>query len=183
VQIHASGTLRLPASVLTIGAMDGIHAGHQNLLVHARQRADEFGVPLVVYTFDPPPRVYFQHTLLLTSLEEKLRRLEMLKADHVIAAPFNADFVTRGVGTFLKELFHLHPLEIWEGSDFRFGSNRDGDINTLREHFDVRILDPVRCGSGHIISSSRIRSLLLQGERLEAEKLLGWPLPCGISKD
>jgi riboflavin kinase/FMN adenylyltransferase len=174
LQIHAASHLCLPASVLTIGALDGIHAGHQKLIYHARERAASFKVPLVVYTFDPPPRVYFQHTLLLTPLVEKLERLEALGVDHVIVASFDAVYIGRGVGIFLNELSALNPKEIWVGSDFRFGSNRDGDIHALAESFTVRILDPVRCSSGKIISSSRIRMLLTQGARSEAQELLGW---------
>lgn len=175
MQIHPPRTLQLPASVLTIGALDGVHLGHQDLIRQARERAEILGVPLVVYTFDPPPKVYFQHAIFLTSLPEKLRRLKFLGVDHVIIAPFNADYVTRGVRIFLDELKELNPAEIWEGSDFRFGSNRDGDINTLREHFAVHVVDPVHCHLGKVISSSRIRTLLIQDKTEEAAELLGWP--------
>lgn len=182
MQVHPPRTLRLPASVLTIGALDGIHRGHQDLIRRAGKRAAELGVPLVVYTFDPPPRVYFQHTIQLSTLPEKLERLRILGADHVVVAPFDADYVTRGVGTFLDELTDLGPVEVWEGSDFRFGRNRDGDIDTLRERFMVHVLDPICCSSGKIISSSRIRTLLMQERQAEAEELLGWS-PSWSSRD
>jgi len=174
VQVHAPRTLQLSASILTIGALDGIHLGHQELIRRASESAQKLGVPLVVYTFDPPPKVYFQHAIMLTSLSEKLERLKLLGADHVIVAPFDADYVTRGVRIFLDELKELHPVEVWEGSDFRFGSNRDGDISTLREHFTVHVVDPILCRYGKVISSSRIRALLLQDKREEAAELLGW---------
>ncbi|WP_251033792.1 hypothetical protein [Bacillus sp. ISL-75] len=56
-------TLKLTASVLTIGALDGVHKGHQTLIIGAKMRARKFNVPLVVYTFDPPPQVYFKKRL------------------------------------------------------------------------------------------------------------------------
>ncbi|RNB89781.1 FAD synthetase [Brevibacillus fluminis] len=177
MHVHPPQTLQLPASVLTIGALDGVHRGHQELIRHGRERARELGVPLVVYTFDPPPRIYFQHSLLLTTVVEKIRRLMLLGVDHVVIAPFDANYVTRGVPIFLEELAGLNPLEIWEGSDFRFGRDRDGDIETLRQRFSVRVLDPVLCEAGTVISSSRIRTLLMQNKTAEAEWLLGWPLP------
>ncbi|WP_248923915.1 FAD synthetase family protein [Paenibacillus hamazuiensis] len=176
MHVHAARSLRLPGSVLTIGAFDGVHKAHRELIATARSRADECGVPLVVYTFDPPPKVFFQHTLMLTSREEKLSRLKALGVDHAIVAPFNADYVSRGSAVFIEELEMLNPVEIWEGSDFRFGRDRDGGIDTLREKFAVCILDPVVCQAGCVISSSRIRALIENKQWSEAEHLLGWPV-------
>jgi riboflavin kinase / FMN adenylyltransferase len=183
LQVHSARTLQLPASVLTIGSLDGVHLGHQGLIRQARERAEHFAVPLVAYTFDPPPKVYFQHTLHLTPLQEKIRRLEILGVDHIIVARFNADYVSRGVAIFLDELAQLNPLEVWEGSDFRFGRNRDGDNTSLSERFIVRILNPICCSEGKIISSSRIRTLLMNNELIEAEQLLGWSVPANYKKN
>lgn len=174
--VHTAGTCKIPASVLTIGALDGVHRGHQSLVRKASERARQLGVPLVVYTFDPPPRVYFQRALQLTSVEEKLHRLQQLSVDHVIVAPFDAKYSTKKGSSFLAELKELHPLEIWVGPDFRYGSNRDGDVSTLQKSFVVRVLDSIRCSSGEIISSSRIRNLLMQNRQGQAEQLLGWPV-------
>ncbi|WP_050979088.1 FAD synthetase family protein [Bacillus methanolicus] len=174
MRIHTERTLQLPASVLTIGALDGVHLGHQTLISRAKERAKELEVPLVVYTFDPPPRVYFKNTLLLTPLTEKIKRLRFLGVDHVIVASFDADYVTRGASSFLDELTDLNPLEIWAGPDFQFGRNKEGNINTLRERFTVHVLDPIRCDLGEIISSSRIRTLMMQDMLYQAERLLGW---------
>ncbi|KQL44271.1 FAD synthetase [Brevibacillus choshinensis] len=174
MRVHTAGTCKLSASVMTIGALDGVHRGHQALICQARKRALVLGVPLVVYTFDPPPRVFFQQAMQLTTIEEKLHRLEHLSVDHVVVAGFDAEYSTREGSSFLRELRDLHPLEIWVGHDFRFGSNRGGDISTLRESFPVNVLDSILCSSGEIISSSRIRALLMQDRHLQAEQLLGW---------
>lgn len=174
MKVHADRTLQLSKSVLTIGALDGVHRGHQALINRARNHANELEVPLVVYTFEPPPKVYFKNTIQLTPLSEKINRLKCLGADHVIVASFNANFIARGVNAFLSELSYLNPLEVYEGSDFKFGKNREGDINTLRERFSVNVIEPVRCSTGTIISSSRIRNLIMQEKILQAEQLLGW---------
>ncbi|WP_240375862.1 FAD synthetase family protein [Bacillus piscicola] len=176
MEVHRAETLQLPASLLTIGALDGIHLGHQALINHARKRAERFNVPLVVYTFDPPPKVYFQHSKLLTPLPEKLKRLEKMGVEHVVIASFDAKFLSKGTDAFIKEIKCLNPVEIWEGSDFRFGRNRDGDIHLLRKHFSVGIFEPVRCNAGEIISSTRIRKLLSNDSMEKAEQLLGWPI-------
>lgn len=174
MQVHKSKTLKLPECVLTVGALDGLHIGHQTLLKHARKQADKLGVPLVVYTFDPPPKVFFQHVQLLTPLPEKLAMLEVLGVDHVVIARFNAEYISQGVDRFLQELKDLNPLEICEGHDFRFGRGREGDINTLRKYYNVFILEPVVCNEGKSISSTRIRALFQIGEFEEANLLLGW---------
>ncbi|EGQ26901.1 FAD synthetase family protein [Sporosarcina newyorkensis] len=174
MKVHKSKTLKLPECVLTIGALDGLHIGHQTLIKHARERAVKLGVPLVVYTFDPPPKVFFQHVKLLSSLPEKLEMLEKLDVDHVVVAQFNAEYISQGVERFLGELKDLKPIEICEGHDFRFGRGREGDVNTLRKYYNVSILEPVMCDAGKTISSTRIRELFEKGEVEVANQLLGW---------
>jgi len=129
---------------------------------------------MVIYTFDPPPRTYFKGAPVLTPLPEKLRRLRVLGADHVVVARFDANHATRSVRTFMEELAALNPLEIWEGSNFRFGGDRKGDLDTLRARFTVQAADPIVCDTGKIISSSRIRTLISRNEPDEARELLGW---------
>lgn len=174
MQTHKLNSLQLPECILTIGALDGLHKGHQTLILHARRRAREMEVPLVVYTFDPPPKVFFQRAMLLTPLDKKLTMLERMGVDHTIITPFNAKFMTQGTEAFLEELTKLNPREIFEGHDFRFGRNREGDINTLGKHFKVSILEPVKCTEGKVISSTRIRNLFAQGKIHEAYNLLNW---------
>ncbi|MBI0576910.1 FAD synthetase family protein [Neobacillus cucumis] len=174
MQTFFAGALQLSASVLTIGALDGVHKGHQALIKTAKGRAIELGVPLVVYTFDPPPRVYFKNALLLSSLTEKLLKLQSLGVDFCLIAPFNEHYMTKDVSSFIEEITELNPVEIWEGPDFHFGKNREGNIAALQKFFTVNIMESLRCPSGEIISSSRIRGLLKENKRVQAEQLLGW---------
>lgn len=173
LEIHSQGMLQLPASVLTIGALDGVHRGHQMLLQKAKERAKFHNVPLVVYTFDPPPKVYLQRCHMITTLEEKLFRLEKMGADHVIVAKFNREFMNQSAEQFIDEIKQIHPIEIWEGPNFKFGKNRSGTIERLQQHFYVGILEPITCEKGERISSTRIRHLIKKGNYKIAEKLLG----------
>lgn len=174
MKVHKAKKLRLPGCVLTIGALDGLHKGHQKLIRFAKKRSQELDVPLVIYTFDPPPKVFFQHAKLLLPVEEKVSILENLGVDHVIIAPFDANYVSQGTEAFIEELTYLNPLLICEGQDFRFGRNREGDVTTLRKYFNVSVLDPVLCESKKVISSTRIRTLFLQGDTKKALRLLDW---------
>ena len=63
-----------------------------------------------------------------------------------------------------NDLKRFNPLEIIVGSDFRFGKNREGDINLLKSHFNVRVIKPVCCTKGNVISSTRIRELISRGQ-------------------
>ena len=171
--VHPSETLMLPASVVTVGAFDGVHRGHQALIRRVLDRAGSLEVPSVVYTFDPPPRAYFHGVPVLTSLPEKLRRLETLGLDHVVVADFDAARVSRSVERFLEELSALNPEEVWVGPDFRFGRGRAGDVSTLKEFFTTCVFESVKCREGEVISSSRVRALLSRGAVAEARDLLG----------
>jgi riboflavin kinase / FMN adenylyltransferase len=172
--VHPSDTLKLSASVVTVGSFDGVHRGHQALIRRVLDRAESLEVPSVVYTFDPPPRAYFQGVPVLTPLPEKLRRLEILGVDHVVVAGFDAAQASRSVEGFIEELKALRPEEVWVGLDFRFGRRRAGDVRTLGEVFTTRVFKSVKCREGEIISSSRVRALLARGAVVEARDLLGW---------
>ena len=58
--------------VVAIGSFDGLHLGHQHLIHQAQQEAKKLHVPLLVYTFDPPSKVFMKGEGFLTDLSEKL---------------------------------------------------------------------------------------------------------------
>ncbi|MCM3617570.1 FAD synthetase family protein [Sutcliffiella horikoshii] len=174
--IHGAGKVSLPRSIVTIGAFDGVHRGHQTLIKGIAQRGRMLKVPSVVYTFDPPPRAFFQNARTLSPIHEKIRRMQVLGLDHCIVAAFNQDFLQQTAYQFIDELQQLNPVEIVVGKDFRFGRNRTGDITLLKECFKVRVIEPVFCSKGKVISSTRIRELVGRGENQQAFSLLGWPV-------
>ncbi|WP_242224824.1 adenylyltransferase/cytidyltransferase family protein [Bacillus cereus group sp. BfR-BA-01380] len=175
IYIHDEGVLILQKSVVAIGAFDGVHKGHQEVIRKAVEKSRELHVENVVYTFDPPPRSYFQGARVLTPISEKLNRFNELGADHIVVVRFDQSYVTRKAICFIQELQRLHPVEIFVGEDFRFGKNREGDINLLADYFTVSIVETVCCEEGERISSTRIRNQLCQGELQHAQLLLGWP--------
>ena len=173
MEVHSSGELRLWGSVATVGAFDGVHRGHQRLVRSAVIRAARLVVPSVAYTFDPPPKAYFGGAAILSTLEEKLERLEALGLDHAVVARFDEVYASRSAEAFLEEMSDLNPREAWVGHDFRFGKGQAGDVALLGTRFHTRVIDSIHCRSGEVISSTRIRSLLAGGEAERAETLLG----------
>lgn len=172
---HASGVLTLPISVVTAGAFDGVHRGHQKLILEAIRRARRLGVPSVAYTFDPAPKAALCGIRQLTSLDEKLERIAALGIDHVIVASFDEAYRSRTALDFIAEIADLNPCALVVGPDFRFGCGKDGDIAMLRRHFHTTIMPAVVCDKGEIVSSTRIRGLRASGLDDEAERLEGWP--------
>ncbi|WP_270179968.1 FAD synthetase family protein [Alkalihalobacillus sp. CinArs1] len=174
MEVHLERGPLFLGSVVSIGAFDGVHKGHQKVISHAVSRAKGLGVPSLVYTFDPPPRCFFQKAQMLTTVEEKLARFEALRVDHVVVAKFDEFYINRTSESFIEELGEYNPLEIHVGRDFRFGKKRAGDLNLLARHFKVEPTNTVRCSNGDVISSTRIRNHLSQGKVQEALTLLGW---------
>jgi riboflavin kinase/FMN adenylyltransferase len=164
----------LSGSVVTIGAFDGVHRGHQALIREATRRAKEIDHASVVYTFDPPPRKYFENARVLTPLPEKLRKVESLGVDYVVVAGFDDACANRTASSFIGELALLNPEEVLAGPNFRFGRGREGGLSTLAENFRTRTLEPLKCHAGKPVSSSRVRALLAEGDADAASKLLGW---------
>lgn len=171
------GRLDLPGSVVTIGAFDGVHRGHQALIRTAVARAAVLGVPAVVWTFDPPPKVFFAGQQQLSTLDDKLARIAMLGPDHVVVARFDDAYRRRSAEAFLAGLARLSPREVHVGGDFRFGARQAGDTDLLARHFPVRIFDPVCCAASEVVSSSRIRALRSAGRHDLAAAVQGSPQP------
>ncbi|MGM0863957.1 MAG: FAD synthetase [Bacillota bacterium] len=173
VQTLHGQSLTLPQSIITIGAFDGVHKGHQSVITHVVHESKKRSIPSVVYTFDPPPRAYFQGAKMLTTLDEKLERIESLGVDYAVIASFNKEYLKQSSSQFINILMSFHPEEIFVGNDIRFGNGRKGNVETLRKSFNVSTMNPVCCEQGSIISSTRIRKLIEQGEHFEASNLLG----------
>lgn len=169
-------SLALNASVVAIGAFDGVHMGHQKVIGSAVASAKSMNCPSVVYTFDTPPKAFFAGAQVLTSVEEKLRKIEMLGASCAVVAKFDRDYAARSADAFMDELAQLNPQEIWVGADFRFGAKSAGDVALLATRFNVKVHDAVRCEKGQVISSTRIRGLL-DRDPPSANLLLGHLVP------
>ncbi|MGQ3675325.1 FAD synthetase [Xanthobacter sp. TB0139] len=176
--IHWGGGLKLCASVVTIGAFDGVHLAHQELVTQAVVAARKLGVPAVVHTFAPAPRHFFGTAEPLMDDAEKVRRLAALGADHVVVARFDEAYRRRPAAAFIADLEQLGACEVWVGADFRFGAQGAGNVAELTRHFRVQVLEEVRCPAGERISSTRIRALRREGRQQEADRLQGGMIAC-----
>ena len=172
--IHPAPPEGIAASITCIGAFDGVHRGHQALIGQAVAAGRASGVPVVAWTFDPPPKVFFGRAPPLMSPVEKVARLAELGVDHIILSRFDDAFRAQTAEDFLALLARLNPVEVRVGDDFRFGARQSGDVTLLAQHFTVHLLDPVHCEKGDRISSSRIRQAWSEGDLETCRDLIGW---------
>jgi len=174
IYIHEQCIPELTKSIVSIGAFDGVHKGHQAVIKNAVEKAKVLRITNVVYTFDPPPRSYFQGAKVLTPIDEKVKRIQSLGVEHVIVIRFDESYITKSASCFIHDIKRLSPVEIFVGQDFKFGKNREGNIDLLREHFNISIVKDICCDEGERISSTRIRDYVYQGDLQKSNSLLGW---------
>ena len=171
-----------PRPVLTIGNFDGLHHGHRHLISRLVARAREMALPSCVYTFDPPPRVVLaptRHQPRIQTWPDKVRIMGELGVDQVVVERFTRSFARHPPRWFVDEILgrRISPKALVLGYDFRFGSRRSGDVDTLRAAIPGLPIEQVAAleMGGEIVSSSRIRALVTQGFVADAERLLGCP--------
>lgn len=167
----------LDKSVVTIGAYDGIHLGHQLLLKNTVEAARQSGVPAVVITFEPLPDEVISgaRPFLLTLPEEKNEILKRLGIDIAVYLRFNEKMRHLEAEKFLEMIEPLSPVEIVVGEDFRFGRDAVGDISLIKSHFNSAevITVPLLKRNEVTVKSSLIRKLIVEGRVDDAALYLG----------
>ncbi len=167
---------------LTIGNFDGIHLGHRKLLDQLLIISHNHRIPSILITYDHHPR----NTLLnaeplrvLTPECHKEHLLSEIGVDRIVTIHFDRTLAQMTASIFLKDIIktRFDPQYIVVGYDSHFGHQREGTYDFLRHHeqqYDYRLIriDPV-CYQEMPVSSTRIRSLLIDGDLQTANALLG----------
>jgi len=172
-------------SVVTIGAYDGVHRGHQAVIGQVRKEAQQLGCQSVVVTFDKHPASVVRPESapkLLTDLDQKLELLQQTGIDATLIVEFNRERSTEDPALFVKRVLvdTLRARVVVVGEDFHFGFNRGGNVAMLRElgkQFDFQV-EPVKLiarpdGVEEPVSSTSIRRALAGGQVEIATNLLG----------
>ncbi len=168
-------------SVVTIGAFDGVHRGHQSLIGQLLAHAAESRRVPVVLTFHPHPEMVLRGQrpgFYLTMPERRAALLGALGVELVVTHPFDESVRQIRAAEFVDRLIaNLQMSALWVGSDFAMGYRREGDVPFLQRQadargFGLRVVDLMDAG-GERVSSTRIRDALAAGEVQEASRLLG----------
>jgi len=168
--------------VVALGNFDGLHRGHMKIIDRVRRRAAERGGTAVAMTFDPhPPRVVRPDKAppLIMTLEQKLEAFERAGMQGVAIVEFTREMSMWPPERFVESVLveWLKASEVWVGANFLFGHDRAGNFSLLRalgeQHgFRAEKIDPVRY-KDFVVSSTRVRRLVLEGRVDEAAALLG----------
>ncbi len=174
-------------SVITIGAYDGVHVGHQAVIAQVRRIADERGARSAVVTFDRHPASIVRPESaprLLTDHEQRLELLAATGIDGTVVLPFDEVQSNEDPASFVERVLvrGLGVCSIVVGADFHFGRGREGNVSMLhrlgeRFGFEVVPIELVERADGvdEPVSSTAIRRALAGGNVTLATSLLGRP--------
>jgi len=174
--MHLEEAQPRPGRKVAVGTFDGVHLGHREVIAGSDS----------VLTFDPHPVAVVapQHTpKLLTTRERKAELIATLGVSEMIVIAFDAAFAQRTAQEFIDGVLleSLGAEQVSIGENFRFGHRAQGDARLLQADQRLRaVVHPLLEIDGEIVSSSHIRGLVLAGDVVEANRLLGAPFQlCG----
>lgn len=172
-------------AVITIGSFDGVHTGHQKILARVKSLAEELDGESIVITFYPHPRQIVdpsgQELSILNTLDEKLALLKKFGIKNVVVIPFSFEFSRQAPREYIENFIIacFHPKYVVIGYDHRFGLNRGGNIELLKDYEKPNGFKVVEIPKQEIdditISSTKIRNALLSGDIQEANLFLNQP--------
>lgn len=171
-------------SVVTVGAFDGVHVGHQAVLANVVTRARRHDRAAVLVTFEPHPAEVLRPETAPARLalpDERREILAQLGLDYAVVLRFDRTFAARSAEEFVREVVvaRCRCRELVVGPDHGFGRDREGGLELLRRlgdelGFAVEVVPPVQ-RHGDRISSTRLRALIAAGRLPEAAHGLGRP--------
>ncbi len=171
-------------SSVSWGVFDGVHAGHRKIIETLVGRARKEDLPSVVLTFDPHPRsvVGSEAPRSIYSLDTRLSFLSELGPDYVGVIPFSESFANQTPEQFYESVLRssLSAKVVVLGKGAKFGRDREGDLDRLRELGRPEGMDVVACDyaevGGKRVSSSRIRTAITEGRLEKASEMLKRPV-------
>lgn len=174
---------KLDFAVVTSGTFDGVHLGHQKILDCLKETSQKNGGQSVIITFFPHPRMVLfndsQNLKLLNTISEKIQLLEHFGVDHLVIIPFTREFSEINSQSFIQNILieKIGAKVLVIGYDHRFGKNREGSFEYLKENADKFGFEVVEIPRHDVesigISSTIIRNSILAGDVQQASQLLG----------
>jgi riboflavin kinase / FMN adenylyltransferase len=174
----------LRGAIIALGNFDGFHRGHQAVVGEAIAWAKGEGRLAIVATFDPHPVRHFKpaaEPFRLTTLDQRQELFEAAGADAMLVFGFDGELAGTTAEDFVGQLLveRFGAAGVVTGEDFTFGKARGGNVRVLAElgaahGMQARTVGPV-AEDGEVVSSSRIREALSEGDCETATRLLTRP--------
>lgn len=173
-----------PIPILTMGNFDGVHVGHQSVFRLVQQRAQQLHGTSLVLTFDPHPQKILypeKEFYLINHISEKIDIIRDIGIDVLFCIAFTKEFAAQDPEDFVRDILvdKLRVKEVYVGYDSRFGQGERGSPDTLKKGgrkygFRTIVVSPIT-HHGIVVSSTKIRQLIRQGQVEEAAQLLNRP--------
>lgn len=171
-------------SIVTTGTFDGVHIGHRKIINKLTDIARAQEAKSVIVTFWPHPRLVLfpedNELKLLNTIEERIQLIGQNEVDYLVVINFTHQFSRFTSEEFIKNILvnKLNTQTLVIGYDHRFGKNREGSFEYLREHsmqygFNVEEI-PAQDIDHVAVSSTKIRNALLEGNIKQANDFLGY---------
>ncbi len=171
-------------AVITTGSFDGVHVGHEKIISQLINEADRIGGTPVLITFYPHPKQIVQikdkPLFVLNTPEEKYELLQKMGIENIVVVPFDKQFSELTASQYIQDFLvkNFNPSLIVVGYDHRFGNNREGNFDLLKEqgtknNYEV-IEIPEHILKDITISSTKIRNSLVTGDINTAALYLGY---------
>lgn len=172
---------QIPPLSMALGYFDGVHLGHQKVILEAKKQADQKGLRSAVMTFDPHPSVVLgkteKHVQYITPLAEKINLIAELGIDYLFIVHFTAEFANLLPQEYIDQyVIDLNVKHVVAGFDFSYGRMGKGTMEIIpfhsREKFTFTIVEKFTSGDEKV-SSTRIRQYIKNGSTTELPELLG----------
>lgn len=165
---------------IALGYFDGVHIGHRAVIKSAVDFAKKNNTKSAVITFSDHPYCYFKGVCpkYILTREEREKRIASLGIDYLYELNFE-DFALLTAKEYLNNILinHFHPISISTGWNHNFGKNKSGNVNFLEEqakNYNYKYFKiPPQKINNEIISSTKIRKLLSEGNIEKANLMLG----------
>jgi riboflavin kinase/FMN adenylyltransferase len=171
-------------TAVTTGTFDGVHNGHKVIIEQLKRAAAKIGGESVILTFFPHPRMVLypddNDLRLLNTINERISMLEKTGIDHLIIHPFSKEFSRLSSTEFVRDILvnQLNVGRLVIGYDHHFGRNREGSFKHLEELAPLYDFEVEEISAQEIqqvnISSTKVRTSLLNGEIYAANQFLGY---------
>ena len=159
---------------LAIGNFDGVHIGHQEVIKKLIIESKNTNTNSAILSFVPHPRQYFTNNYEdynIIDEDEKIKLFNQLNVDYYISFKFDFSLASLSAEKFIKDILvkKLKIKNITVGYDFRFGKDRQGNVDLLKKlsakyNFHVSIVQQVISKENHLAySSSLIRRKIKEG--------------------